>query len=91
MDAYYSLSMGALDADLEAAELFPGLELPTELPTDLTNGPMAVGQTWVQGISNGSGAERITMKYVTPISIQDFQGKTPPEIVRQTGGARVRG
>ena len=44
MDAYYSLSMGAEAADWAAADLFPGLLMPTNVQIDRTSGVL-FGQT----------------------------------------------
>ena len=92
MDAYYSLSMGADDADAAAADLFPGLLLPTGGKVDVHSGAL-YGQTLNQPISNGSGTERITMQYVTPIPMQDLRGKTPQAIrdTERATGSSVTG
>jgi hypothetical protein len=92
MDAYYSLSMGAGAADAAAADLFPGLLPLTNGHTDIRGG-FLFGQTADQAISNGSGTERITMQYVTPIPLQDLLGKTPQGIqhTETEAGSRVTG
>jgi RHS repeat-associated protein len=94
LDAYYSLSMGAEAADWAAAALYPGLLGPTdnqpgwdELRTKL------LGSTYNSAISNGSGTERITFKYITPIPAVDLFGKSPQakQNAFRDAGSRVTG
>jgi RHS repeat-associated protein len=79
MDAYYSLSMGAAAADWAAADLFPGLLMPTNVQIDRTSGVL-FGQTSDQVIaistgSNGTGTERVTIQYITPIPFQTLNAR----------------
>src|SRR5208283_2801346 len=95
MDAWYSLSQpdtpaGQAAADQQAAALFPGLIKPTSKDTryDISSGSLN-GQTALQRISNGSGAERITIKYAKPVSLA-----TPPGQLQRAmtnAGSRVTG
>lgn len=94
LDAYYSLSMGAEAADWAAAALYPGLLRPTDnqgawdqFRTNL------LGSTYSSAISNGSGTERITFRYVTPIPAIDLFGKSPQaqQDVFRNAGSRVTG
>jgi hypothetical protein len=94
LDAYNSLSMGAAAADQVAAELYPGLFGPTG-NRNLSGqvGSQIVGSTFNQAITNGSGTESITLKYVTPIPAIELFGKTPQQrqsIVNEHG-SRVTG
>jgi RHS repeat-associated protein len=77
MDAYYSLSMGEEAADQAAAGLYPGLYGPTGNQNSLNQfGTAVVGSTFNQAISNGSGTERVTIQYITPIPAIDLFGKS---------------
>jgi len=72
MDAYYSLSMGEVAADQAAAGLYPGLNGPTgDQSTFDQFGTAWVGSTFNQAISNGSGTERVTIQFITPIPAAD--------------------
>jgi len=92
LDAYDSLSMSADAADSAAGQFFPGLYLPSHTSVDLSGG-MLSGQTADQGIVNGSGTERITMKYITPIPLADLAGKSRDAIqsAQRNAGSRVTG
>jgi hypothetical protein len=75
LDAYYSLSMGAVAADSAAAALYPGLLLPHfNVQIDMTTGVL-FGQTSDSTISHGRdalGVERITIQYITPIPLTNL-------------------
>lgn len=94
MDAYYSLSMSDEAADQAAGGLYPGLYPPTGNQNSLDQfGTAVVGSTINQAISNGSGTERITIQYVTPIPAIDLFGKATAERsdVTHDAGSRVTG
>jgi RHS repeat-associated protein len=94
MDAYYSLSMGEEAADEAAAGLFPGLYGPTGNQNMLNpSGTAVVGSTFNQAITNGSGTERITIQYITPIPAIDLFGKSAEgrSDVAHDAGSRTTG
>jgi RHS repeat-associated protein len=68
LDAYYSLSMGEAAADRAAAALYPGLYGPTENHNNLNpSGSAVTSSTYYQGISDGRGGERVSIRFITPI------------------------
>jgi RHS repeat-associated protein len=94
MDAYFSLSMGEEAADQAAAGLYPGLLAPTGNQNSLNRfGTAVVGSTFNQAISNGSGTERVTIQYITPIPAIDLFGKSAAARtdIARGAGSRVTG
>ena len=94
LDAYYSLSMGEEAADEAAAGLYPGLYGPTGNVNSLNQfGTAVTGSTYNQAITNGSGTERISIQYITPIPAIDLLGKTPAQRqgIADDAGSRVTG
>ena len=94
MDAYYSLTMGEEAADQAAGALYPGLYAPTGNQNSLNqSGTAVVGSTFNQAISNGSGTERVTIQYITPIPAIDLFGKsaTARSDISHDAGSRVTG
>jgi hypothetical protein len=94
LDAYYSLSMGEEAADEAAAGLYPGLFGPTGNVNSLNQfGTALIGSTYNQAITNGSGTERISIRYITPIPAIDLIGKTPAQRqeIANDAGSRVTG
>lgn len=94
LDAYYSLSMGEEAADEAAAGLYPGVYGPTgniNIPNAFNTA--IVGSTYNQAITNGSGTERVSIRYITPIPAIDLIGKTQAQRqeVADEAGSRVTG
>jgi RHS repeat-associated protein len=91
LDAYYSLSMGAVAADSAAAALYPGLLLPNfNVHIDRTSGVL-FGQTSDSTISHGSdalGVERITIQYITPIPFANL-GPNQIQGAERAAGSRT--
>jgi hypothetical protein len=94
MDAYYSLSMGEAAADQAAAGLYPGFLPPTgNQNTWGQAGTVWNGSTFSQAISNGSGAERVSIQFITPIPAVDLFGKSASarNDTAHDAGSRVTG
>lgn len=94
MDAYNSLSMGAEAADQAAFALYPGLYGPTDNTNTWDEFHInELGSTYSQQITNGSGTERISIQYITPIPAIDLQGKTQAQRqeIANDAGSRVTG
>jgi hypothetical protein len=94
MDAYYSWSMGADAADHAAFGLYPGLYGPTDNQNSLNaSGTRVTGSTRSQGITDGSGTERVTIQFITPIPAIDLFGKSQAaqNDVTHDAGSRVTG
>ena len=94
LDAYYSLSMDPLAADKAAFALFPGLSGPTD-NQNITNerGTRITGSIFNQAITNGSGTERITIQFITPVPAIDLFGRSPAaqNDITHDAGSRVTG
>lgn len=92
LDAYNSLSMGAIGADYAAAALFPGLLIPaTNIQFDRTSNVL-FGETSDQTISHDGrdalGIERVTIQYITPIPLQNI-GPNQIHGAERAAGSRV--
>ena len=88
LDAYYSLSMDADTADIEAAKLYPGLYEPEQKNIqELWNTPRTrlLGMRLMQGITDGRGSMQITVKFNTPIPAIELDSKVnSKEKIQQT-------
>jgi hypothetical protein len=96
MDAYFSTTMGDVAADKAAAALFPGLYGPTDNHNDLNpSHTAAVTSTYYQGISDGRGGERVSIRYLTPIPAIDvdprFNSQERRNEAAHDAGSRVTG
>jgi RHS repeat-associated protein len=96
LDSYFSLSMGEEAADQAAAGLYPGLFGPTNNHNSLNPfGTAVTGSTFLQGISDGRGAERISIQFITPIPAIDIDPRLNSQERRNEAahdaGSRVTG
>lgn len=96
LDAYYSLSMGEEAADKAAAGLFPGLFGPTQNQNFLNSSKTSVtDSTYLQGISDGRGGERVSIHFITPIPAIDvdprFNSQERRNDAAHDAGSRVTG
>ena len=89
LNAYNSLSMDAIPADLDAAKHFPGGFQPTNR-VDIYSQTDMIGTSYSQQLSNGAGTMNIKVRFTTPIPKETLEKKTPAEINRLQRGAAGR-